>query len=100
MKTMSIKEFCIEQGFVQIVRKVRSNANGYCFLTFVSANNEAENIYFSKALDKLTTEGTAVTKDYLSDKEIAVVSNKDGELRYKICSKGESLRVDVADLFD
>lgn len=97
---MSIKDFCKEQGFVQIVKRVRSNANGYCFLTFVTADNEAENVYLSKALDESTTEGTVVDKNYLSDKEVAVVLNKDGELRYKICSKGESLRADVADLFD
>lgn len=100
MKTMSIKEFCTEQGFVQIVKKVKSNANGYCFLTFITADNKAENVYLSKALDELTAEGTVVDKNYLSDKEIALVLNSSGEIRYKVCSKGESLRADVDDLFD
>ena len=97
---MSVKQFCTEQGFVQIVKRVRSNANGYCFLTFITADNKAENVYFSKALDELTAEGTSVTKDYLSDKEIAIVTNSSGEIRWKVCSKGGSLRADVDDLFD
>ena len=100
METMSIKEFMVENDFCQVNKSVAENSNGYKFLTFIDSANNAENVYFTKSLNSEVATGTLVNRDFVSDKVICIVENAKGEVRYKIASKGESLRVNIEDLFD
>ena len=98
METISIREFAAERNLVEVAKKTRVNNNGYGYITFIDIENVAMNVYFSKALDSEVAEGTPVNKDFLSDKVIAIVENSDGELRYKLSSKGTSGRVELAEI--
>ena len=100
METMSIKEFMVENDFCQVNKSVAENSNGYKFLTFINSDNNAENVYFTKSLNSEIATGTHVNKDFVKDKVICIVENARGETRYKLASKGESLRVNIEDLFD
>ena len=100
MNTISVRDFMVENDFCQINRSVAENNNGYKFVTMIDSLNQAENIYLSKSLSEAVAVGTAVNKEFLRDKLIAEVKNSDGEIRFKLAAKGESLRVDFADLFD
>ena len=100
METMSIKEFMVENDFCQVNKSVAENSNGYKFLTFIDSDNKSENVYFTKSLNSEVATGTPVNRDFVSDKVICIVENAKGEIRYKIASKGESLRVNIEDLFD
>ena len=100
MKTLSLREFMVENDFCQVNKSVAENSNGYKFLTFIDSANNAENVYFTKSLNEEVPTGTLVNRDFVSDKVICIVENANGEIRYKIASKGESLRVNIEDLFD
>lgn len=97
MKTISISDFCKAQGFTQVAKATRKNVNGYGYVTFINAANEATNVYFSKSLDPEVAEGTALNKAFFANKVIAEVENAEGETRYKIAHK-DSQRIDIADL--
>lgn len=99
METMSIKEFMVENDFCQVNKSVAENSNGYKFLTFIDSDNNAENVYFTKSLNEKVPTGTLVNRDFVSDKVICIVENAKGVVRYKIASRGESLRVNIEDLF-
>ena len=99
METMSIKEFMVENDFCQVNKSVAENSNGYKFLTFIDSANNAENVYFTKSLNEEVPTGTLVNRDFVSDKVICIVENAKGEVRYKIASKGESMRINIEDLF-
>ena len=97
---MSIKDFMLQNDFCQVNKSVAKNINGYKFLTFLNSANEAENVYFTKSLNEEVETGTPVNRDFVSDKVICIVENADGQIRYKLASKGESSRVGIEDLFD
>ena len=92
-----ISEFCSKKGFVQVVRTIRANTNGYKFLTFINASNEAENIYCSKALSSKLIAGEELSADDARSMQIAYTTNEAGEERIKLISNSE--RASVADLF-
>ena len=94
-----VKSFMVQNGFTQVVNHVRVNTNGFLFLTFISAANVAENVYFSKAASKRFAEGQAVAKGFFSNLRIWEGTNAAGEQRTKIALEGESLRIDLEDLF-
>lgn len=93
---MTIKEYCESKGFKQIVPAVRVNTNGYPFITFIDGNNEAENVYFSKAAANAVNAGTPVTKDMLKIYQIGVTTNAEGEERVKLITNSD--RVDLSEL--
>ena len=96
MKVLSIKEFVAEKGFTQLAPTVRTNTNGYPFLTFINAKNEAENVYFSRKAAQAINAGTPVTKDMLATYQIGFTTNEAGEERIKLISN--SARVELSDL--
>jgi hypothetical protein len=100
MKTMSIKEFAVENNITDYVKNVRTNVNGYCYVTFVNALNEGMNIYLSRKLGETINAGDSVA-DMFKEYECAIfeVTNADGEIRVKIGSRNESLRGSIEDLF-
>lgn len=94
MEVQTIKEFVKSQGFTQIASHVRVNTNGYPFVTFIKADNVAENIYFSKNAALLVDKGAAVTKELLSGFQIGATENAAGEVRIKLISNSERLSLD------
>jgi hypothetical protein len=95
MKVISIKEYCQANKFATVAKCVRENTNGYAFITFITADNKAENVYFSK--NSSAVAGEVINKDMLSQYQVAEVTNADGEIRMKLTSNSE--RIDIADLF-
>lgn len=97
LNTMSISEFVNINKFVEINNTVRTNSNGYPFVTFINAKNEAENVYFSKASSSSISKGDAITKEFLSNYRIAKTTNADGEVRTKLVSNNSN-RISLANL--
>ena len=98
LRTTTIKEFAASRKFVQINPSVRENESRYPFITFITADNKAENVYFSKEAAKKVTSGTAVDKQMLSTHQIGFTVNALGEERIKLISN--STRITLSDLFD
>lgn len=94
--TQSVQEFMKEKGFTSVNRTVRENKSKYPYITFLKANNEAENIYFSKNSAVGMTEGVAIGKGFFEPFAIGITTNADGELRTKLVSVS---RLDASDLF-
>lgn len=84
-------------NFAQIIPVVRRNRNGYAFLTFTSASNEAENIYFSKTMSDSLTEGEKVSIDFLRSLKACNTVNTAGESRWKLTDSAGN-RVDASAL--
>ena len=98
MKTMTIKEFALANDIKTYALTVRANMNGYLFVTFISATNEATNVYFSKSMTEKITAGDDVKvlfKEHAC--QIAETTNADGETRLKLI--GNSERGNIEDLF-
>ena len=94
MKTLSLKEFMQEKSFAQVIPVVRTNSNGYPFLTFTNSSNEAENVYFSKSM---LVEAGKVDIEFLRGLKACETTNADGESRWKLTDSAGS-RVELADL--
>ena len=97
LNTISISEFVNTNKFVEINNTVRTNSNGYPFVTFINASNVAENVYFSKASSATISKGDAVTKEFLANYRIAKTTNADGEVRTKLVSNNSN-RISLASL--
>ncbi len=98
MVTYSIKDFVSQNKFTQIRKVVGKNVNGYPYLTFINGNNEAENVYFSINAAQFVDGGQLVTAELLKEHQVVETKNAAGETRLKISLKGESMRLDLADL--
>lgn len=96
MKVVTIAEFAQEKGFVSVAQVVRENTNGYPYITFIDADNKAENVYFSKEAAKNVTAGQAVDADMMKTYQIAFTTNEAGEERVKLI--GNSGRLDLSAL--
>jgi len=99
LATVSILDFMNSQGFVSCVKAVRTNSNTYPYITFLTADNVAENVYFSKNASKLVGAGDVIAKGFFTPFMAAETTNAEGEKRWKIVSQGESNRVSIEDLF-
>ena len=93
----TIKEFVAKHNFTSVVPVVRTNTNGYPFVTFITEDNKAENVYFSKSASEQVDNGTPVNKDMLAKYQIGYTTNEAGEKRIKLISNSE--RVGLADMF-
>jgi hypothetical protein len=96
MERTTFKSYCASTG-VTAVSPVRQNVNGYPFVT-VLRGAEAENVYFSIKASADVVEGTDI-KSIASDLFIAHTINAAGEPRTKLSFRGDSIYVDIADLF-
>ena len=96
-----VQSFMAAQGFTQVVKVVRENSNKYPYITFITAGNVAENIYFSKGASELVTAGTPIVKGFFSEFCMVQASTANNGLLWKIARKGEgnSLRAEASDLF-
>lgn len=95
MESISIKEYCQENS-IQRLSNVRENTNGYKYVTFVDANNEAENIYFTKNSSDSVSVGDS-PKSLVDAFILPEVTNEAGETRKKITFNNEYQT--VGDLF-
>ena len=99
LNTISVKDFMISAGFTQVVKTVRTNTNGFPYVTFLTADNSAENVYFSKNASRLVDEGMSIEKGFFNPFRVAEITNHAGEKRIKLVGLGESLRASIDDLF-
>lgn len=99
LQTVSVKDFMVNNGFVSVYKAVRENSNGFPFITFITADNKAENIYFSKGASEMVAEGELITKELIAQFQIAETTNASGEARIKLVRKGGSERLELSDLF-
>jgi hypothetical protein len=86
----AIREFVDAEGYQEVNKEVRTNTNGYPFVTFINAENEAENIYFSKEQAKLVHEGQN-SLEAIRGKNILEIEYENGDIRLKISGAGERL---------
>ena len=99
METKDVKSFMISSGFVSVVKTVRTNSNGYPYITFLTADNKAENVYFSKNAATMVASGDVIARGFFEPFRVAEVANADGEVRTKLVAQGDSLRANLEDLF-
>jgi len=85
------------KSFSQVIPVVRFNSNGYAFLTFTNANNEAENIYFSKSMADSVKGLSKVDISFLRSLKACEAVNTNGESRWKLTDSAGS-RVDASAL--
>lgn len=96
--SLSLLAFIQQEEFTQLAtKKIRKNENGYPFLTFINANNEATNVYFSKNEAEKLKNMDEVDDDYLMKLQVAHTENAEGEKRWKLTT-GNSERVELLDL--
>jgi len=95
--TMSVVEFCKSNDLTEIVPKIRINANGYPYVTFINSDNVATNIYFTVNASDTVSEGQDL-REIASDLQIVFVKNELGEDRIKLSRKSTS-RLTVDNLF-
>lgn len=93
-----VQDWMKSKGFVSVHKSVRTNENGYPYVTFINADNKAENIYFSKSASENYSTGTPIQKGFFDKLNIADTTNAAGEIRTKLVST-EGLRVTMEDLF-
>lgn len=94
----SLAEFVKSNNFVDIHKAVRENANGYPFITFITKDNKAENIYFSKSKSSEVSAGLLVTASLMRDLQVVQYTTEAGEPRTKLAGFGESNRLSLDDL--
>lgn len=99
LQVVSVKDFMVNNGFVSVYKAVRENQNGFPFITFMTGDNKAENIYFSKGGAEMVAEGEVITKDLIAQFQIAETTNAAGEARIKLVRKGSGERLELSDLF-
>ena len=106
--TMSVADFCKTfvskdasgndiVGLSEIVPKIRTNSNGYPYVTFINSANIATNIYFTVNSSDTVSEGQDL-REIAKDLQIVFVVNSDGEQRIKLSRKSTS-RLTIEDLF-
>ena len=93
-----LRDFVKTNGFTEVVPAVRLNTNGYSFITFVNAKNEAENVYFGSSISDSFSEDQILTKEDFKGLQIFEYENAEGEPRRRLVQKGGN-RISVDDLF-
>lgn len=87
MGRIPVKEFAAQNGF-NMISKVRANAKGYMYVTFIDSNNpeHVENVYFGV---RFSEEGGYSVGDTLKALSLFVTNttNAQGEDRLKITDR-------------
>lgn len=99
IETIAVQEFMKSNNFVSVVKMVRSNTNQYLYVTFITADNKAENVYFSKNAAEMTAKGEIIARGFFTPFMIGFTTNANGEKRTKLIAQGESNRITAEDLF-
>ena len=97
MDYSTFKSYCQQTGVTSIHKTIRTNSNGYPFIT-VLRGSVAENVYLSKASGAKVAEGSSV-KDIAKDLFVTIAPNADGESRTKLFFAGDSSYEAMEDMF-
>ena len=97
--TQTLRVYQSATNMASVHNVVRTNANGYPFVTFFSKDNIADNVYFAKTISDRFKAGQPVNKALFADLQIGMTTNADGEQRVKLIPIGASTRLAVDDLF-
>ena len=81
LSVVSFEEWCKAEGVTAVHPKVRTNMNGYPFMT-VLRGSDAENIYFSKTAGEDLVEDEIIPNP--KGLRVAETVNADGEMRLKL----------------
>lgn len=98
LKTLSFKDWAKQNNITSVAPVVRTNENGYPYVTMINANNEATNVYFSRAASQAVDAGTPITKELMKAHQIGITINAEGEERIKLISN--SARIELDSLLD
>jgi len=98
--TKTVRDFMVEGNLtLNSNPTVLMNTNGYPYITFISKDNKAENIYFSKSAGEKQEAGAPIVRGFFNDLQMVRIDYTDArESRWKI-STLSSNRVTVEDLF-
>ena len=88
LETQSVLAFMRANGFTQYNQNIGVNVNDYPFVTFINANNEAENVYFSKNAAEQVSADELVDGKFLAKFVIVDTINAEGEARTKLSLRG------------
>ncbi len=99
LKAKSLQAFCQEMN-VKAISPVRTNTNGYPFVTLISDKFDggAQNIYFSVNKSAEVKADMQPAEWGAKDARVVETENEAGEARLKIAGSGSDY-TDVADLF-
>ena len=94
LKSTPLKAWALANGFTAVHPEVRTNKNGYPFLTFIKPDgkggNIGENVYFSKPASDTAIGMGKITASDREQMLACEVTNEDGEKRVKLAFAGEN----------
>lgn len=94
IKSTPMREWAAAAGFTAVNPNVRTNTNGYPFLTFVKPDGKGgsigENVYFSKKSATVASGHEVIDSAMRADLLVVETINEKGEPRLKLAFKGES----------
>jgi hypothetical protein len=104
--TYSVSEFVKQSGFTSVSKMIAaSKTNGQVsgfFVTFLNANKpqeeQATNVWFSLNASKDLAEGLVIEKGFFNDYQVLEMQYSDGEIRTKLCLKGEGRYSSIEDV--
>ena len=100
LESISVLEFMRDNAFTQFNKNVGKNVNDYPFVTFITEENKAENVYFSIGASATVDPDTDVVDAKFLNKFVVVeTTNADGETRIKLARKGGN-RGSIAELIE
>ena len=93
---VSLQSYCESNDLIQVSGKtVRTNDNGYPFITFMDKGNKAHNIYFSKAEAEKVSDSTPINMSFLRDFKVSMAETKENGKLPKL-TRGSDDRTDLA----
>lgn len=92
---MTIRQFC-KDNTVSSVSNVRTNTNGYPYMTFLSEKFEggAQNIYFGKSTAQSVSANQTPRAINLQEFSIITTENEAGEERLKLSNNTDYTNID------
>ena len=98
MTRETFKSWCKLNGVTSINKEIRTNTNGYPFITILR-DKDAENIYFGRKSAAKVELGDSV-KAIANDLYVTIAVNADGQPRTKLSFDGVSSYEDLDSMFD
>ena len=97
MTRETFKSWCKSNGVTSINKEIRTNTNGYPFITILRGNI-SENLYFGRKSAAKVEKGDAV-KSIANELYVTIAVNADGQPRTKLSFSGESNYDSLEDMF-
>jgi hypothetical protein len=96
MKKTSLKHL-VKSGLIKNISKLRTNINGYPYVTVLGGNGRSQNIYFGRKTAELVMDNFSLNDSiiaFLADADIIQTQNEEqkaaGEWRFKISKNAAS----------